>query len=184
MKKIILLGFLTLSMSLMAQKKTTMDNTIYQFSVKDLSGQEFDFKTLKGKKIMLVNTASECGFTPQYKDLQALYEQYQDEDFVIVGFPANNFGKQEPGSDEEIATFCEANYGVTFPMMSKISVKGDDMHPVYAFLTQKAENGFKDSEVKWNFQKYLIDENGKVVRVLPSATLPTDKSITDWITED
>ncbi|SEA76059.1 glutathione peroxidase [Psychroflexus halocasei] len=181
MKKIILLSFLMLSLNTIAQKKSDMKSTIYQFTVEDLSGQKFDFENLKGKKIMLVNTASKCGFTPQYKDLQALYEKYQKDDFVIIGFPANNFGQQEPGSDEEIATFCEANYGVTFPMMSKISVKGKDMHPVYQFLTQKEKNDFQDSEVKWNFQKYLIDENGKVVRVLPSATSPMDESITNWI---
>ncbi|MDU8886346.1 glutathione peroxidase [Yeosuana sp. MJ-SS3] len=154
---------------------------IYQFTVKDLSGNDFDFASLKGKKIMVVNTASECGLTPQYENLQELYEVFGDQNFTIVGFPANNFGSQEPGSNEQIATFCKQNYGVTFPMMSKISVKGDDMHDVYHFLTKKDRNGFQDSEVDWNFQKYLINENGEVVRVVSPKTLPIDESIIDWI---
>lgn len=155
--------------------------TIYQFKVTDLYGEAFDFSSLKGKKIMVVNTASECGLTPQYKDLQAIYEKYKDKNFVIVGFPANNFGSQEPGSNKEIATFCEQNYGVTFPMMSKISVKGNDMHEVYQFLTQKSKNGLEDSEVQWNFQKYLINEKGELDKVISPRTLPTDASIINWI---
>ena len=158
----------------------TIEN-LHQFKVKTLADDDFDFAALKGKKVMIVNTASKCGLTPQYKDLQALYDTYKDEDFVIVGFPANNFGKQEPGSNKEIEEFCEQNYGVSFPMMSKISVKGDDMHPIYQFLTQKGKNGFEDSEVQWNFQKYLIDENGKVVKIIPPKTLPTDESVISWI---
>jgi glutathione peroxidase len=154
---------------------------IYQFKVKDLSGNEFDFSTLKGKKILIVNTASECGLTPQYKDLQSIYEKYKDKNFVIVGFPANNFGSQEPGNNQEIATFCQKNYGVTFPMMSKISVKGKDMDAVYQFLTQKAKNGLQDSEVDWNFQKYLINENGELEKVLSPRVLPTDPEILGWI---
>jgi glutathione peroxidase len=141
----------------------TKVETIYQFKVKDLYGKEFDFSTLKGKKILIVNTASECGLTPQYKDLEAIYEKYKDKNFVIVGFPANNFGSQEPGSNEEIAKFCKSNYGVTFPMMSKVSVKGKDMTEIYQFLTQKGKNGLQDSEVEWNFQKYLVDENGHLI---------------------
>jgi len=154
---------------------------IYQFKVSDLYGSEFDFSSLKGKKVMVVNTASECGLTPQYADLQKLYDQYKDQDFVIVGFPANNFGGQEPGSDEQIASFCKENYGVTFPMMSKISVKGDDKHQVYQFLTEKSKNGLQDSEVAWNFQKYLIDGNGELAMVIEPRTLPTDPSIVKWI---
>ncbi len=154
---------------------------IYQFKVTDLYGSEFDFSTLKGKKLMVVNTASECGLTPQYEDLQKLYDLYKDKDFVIVGFPANNFGGQEPGSDAQIAAFCKENYGVTFPMMSKISVKGSDMHEVYKFLTEKSKNGLQDSEVAWNFQKYLIDENGELAMVVEPRTLPTDESIVSWI---
>lgn len=155
--------------------------TIYQFKVKDLYGKEFDFASLKGKKILIVNTASECGLTPQYKDLEAIYEKYKDLNFVIVGFPANNFGAQEPGSNEQIAKFCEMNYGVTFPMMSKISVKGNDMDKVYQFLTQKSRNGLQDSEVEWNFQKYLINEKGELVKVLSPRVLPTDDAIVGWI---
>jgi len=154
---------------------------IYQFKVKTLTDDDFDFSSLKGKKIMVVNTASKCGLTPQYKDLQALFDTYKEENFVIVGFPANNFAKQEPGTNAEIAEFCQLNYGVSFPMMAKISVKGKDMHPMYQFLTQKSKNGFKDSEVSWNFQKYLIDENGNLVQVIAPKTLPTDESIVSWI---
>ena len=155
--------------------------TIYQFKVKDLYGKEFDFASLKGKKILVVNTASECGLTPQYKDLEAIYEKYKDLNFIIVGFPANNFGAQEPGSNEQIAKFCEMNYGVTFPMMSKISVKGNDMDNVYKFLTQKSKNGLQDSEVEWNFQKYLINEQGELAKVLSPRVLPTDAAIVGWI---
>jgi glutathione peroxidase len=157
--------------------------TIYQFKVKDLYGEEFDFASLKGKKILIVNTASECGLTPQYKDLEAIYKKYKDKNFVIVGFPANNFGAQEPGSNEQIAKFCEMNYGVTFPMMSKVSVKGEDKDKVYQFLTQKSKNGLQDSEVEWNFQKYLINEKGELVKVLSPRVLPTDADIVGWINE-
>ncbi|WP_298119170.1 glutathione peroxidase [Flavobacterium sp.] len=155
--------------------------TIYQFKVKDLEGNEFDFATLKGKKILVVNTASKCGLTPQYKDLEAIYNQYKNNNFVIVGFPANNFGQQEPGSNKEIGEFCSRNYGVTFPMMSKISVKGKDMNEVYQFLTQKAKNGLQDSEVEWNFQKYLINEKGELEKVVAPNVLPTDDEIVNWI---
>lgn len=155
--------------------------TIYDFKVKDLADNEFDFATLKGKKVLIVNTASECGLTPQYEQLQAIYEKYQNSNFVIVGFPANNFGAQEPGTNEQISTFCKKNYGVTFPMMAKISVKGSDIHPIYQFLTQKAKNGLQDSEVQWNFQKYLIDENGHLVKVISPRTLPTATEIINWI---
>jgi glutathione peroxidase len=130
---------------------------------------------------MIVNTASKCGYTPQYKDLEALYKEFKDKGFVIIGFPANNFASQEPGTNKEIATFCKQNYGVSFPMMSKISVKGNDMSEVYQFLTQKAKNGLKDSNVEWNFQKYLINEKGELVKVYYSKTLPTDPEIVNWI---
>jgi glutathione peroxidase len=161
----------------------TKTETIYQFKVTDLYGKEFDFSSLKGKKILVVNTASECGLTPQYKDLEAIYEKYQDKNFVIIGFPANNFGGQEPGNDSQIAQFCKMNYGVTFPMMSKISVKGEDKHEVYKFLTEKSRNGLQDSEVEWNFQKYLINEEGELVKVLSPRVLPTDAAIVGWINE-
>lgn len=162
-------------------EKTMEKQSIYQFKVTDLSGKEFDFASLKGKKILVVNTASKCGLTPQYENLQTIYDQYKDKNLVIVGFPANNFASQEPGTSEEIATFCEKNYGVTFPMMDKISVKGDDMAPIYHFLTEKSKNGLEDSEVQWNFQKYLIDENGHLAKVIDPKTLPTDPEIVDWI---
>ena len=161
--------------------KETQVKTIYDFKVKNLYGKEFDFASLKGKKILIVNTASECGLTPQYKDLEAIYKKYKDKNFVIVGFPANNFGSQEPGSNEQIAKFCQLNYGVTFPMMSKISVKGKDMTEIYQFLTQKSKNGLQDSEVEWNFQKYLINEEGELVKVLSPRVLPTDTAIVGWI---
>ncbi|MCL9808420.1 glutathione peroxidase [Flavobacterium luminosum] len=164
------------------QNSITMEKqTIYQFKVKDISGNEFDLASLKGKKVMIVNTASECGLTPQYEQLQEVYDQYKAKNFVIVGFPANNFGAQEPGSNEQIATFCKKNFGVTFPMMEKISVKGDDMHPLYQFLTQKAKNGLEDNEVQWNFQKYLINTKGELEKVVSPRTLPNDPSIIDWI---
>ena len=117
----------------------------------------------------------------QYKDLEAIYKKYNDKNFVIIGFPANNFGSQEPGSNKDIAAFCQQNYGVTFPMMSKISVKGKDMNEIYQFLTQKSKNGLQDSDVEWNFQKYLINEKGELVKVLSPRVLPTDQEIIDWI---
>lgn len=164
---------------------TAQDNmekqSIYQFTVNDIEGNSFSFKDLAGKKIMVVNTASKCGLTPQYKQLEEVYEKYKDQNFIIVGFPANNFLSQEPGNDSEIATFCERNYGVTFPMMSKISVKGDDMHEVYQFLTQKSKNGVADSEVEWNFQKYLLNEKGELEMIISPRTLPNDEKIINWI---
>jgi glutathione peroxidase len=158
-----------------------MKQSIYTFKVQDIEGKEFDFASLKGKKIMVVNTASKCGLTPQYKDLQALYVEYKDKGLVIIGFPANDFMKQEPGSNEEIGAFCQKNYGVTFPMMSKITVKGNEMHPIYQFLTQKAKNGLEDSEVEWNFQKYLLNEKGELEKVMSPRTNPNDKEILEWL---
>ncbi len=157
------------------------ESSFYDFKVKTLEGADFDLSTLKGKKVMVVNTASKCGFTPQYKDLEELYEQYQG-DFVIIGFPANNFMNQEPGSATDIRKFCTENYGVTFPMMEKISVKGKDMHPLYKWLTTKAENGVMDSDVKWNFQKYLIDEKGTLIDVVYSKDKPSSDKVIAWIT--
>jgi glutathione peroxidase len=157
-------------------------NSFYDFKVKTLEGDAFDFASLKGKKVMVVNTASKCGLTPQYKELEELYKTFGPENFVIIGFPANNFMGQEPGTAEQIREFCEQNYGVTFLMMEKISVKGNDMHPVYQWLTQKAKNGKEDSDVKWNFQKYLIDEKGELMKVIPPRTKPLDEEIVNWIT--
>jgi len=152
----------------------------YDFKVKTLEGADFDFSTLKGKKVMVVNTASKCGNTPQYKDLEEMYEKY-GSDLVIIGFPANNFANQEPGTASDIRKFCTENYGVTFPMMEKISVKGDDMHPLYKWLTSKDKNGVMDSEVKWNFQKYLIDENGKLVDMLNPKDKPSSEKVMAWL---
>jgi len=153
----------------------------YDFTVKDIQGNDFDLSQLKGKKVLVVNTASKCGLTPQYEQLEALYKTYGGETFTIVGFPANNFAGQEPGSNSEILEFCEQNYGVSFPMMSKISVKGDDMHPLYQWLTQKSKNGKMDSKVSWNFQKDLIDENGKLVDMVKPKVKPDDPKIINWI---
>ncbi|MGE5406346.1 MAG: glutathione peroxidase [Methanosarcina sp.] len=176
-KTCLLLFFIMLSVNSFSQQKN-----FYDFKAKTLEGKDFDFSTLKGKKVMVVNTASKCGNTPQYKQLEALYEQYKDE-LVIVGFPANNFGSQEPGTNDEIRKFCTDNYSVTFPMMQKISVKGDDMDPIYKWLTSKSMNGVMDSEVKWNFQKYLIDENGKLVAVIEPKEKPDSGKVLAWLSE-
>jgi glutathione peroxidase len=156
--------------------------SFYDYTVEDIEGNSFDLSQLKGKKVMVVNVASKCGLTPQYKELQAIYDEYGKDDFVIIGFPANNFLSQEPGSNEEIASFCEKNYGVSFPMMAKISVKGKDIHPLYQFLTTKEQNGVSDSEVSWNFQKYLINERGELVKMMSPRTKPNDAEIIEWIT--
>jgi glutathione peroxidase len=155
--------------------------TLYDFKTKTIDGKDFDLATLKGKKVLIVNTASKCGNTPQYKVLEDLYQKYGGEKFVIIGFPANNFMGQEPGTNDEIKQFCQLNYGVTFPMMSKISVKGKDMDPLYHWLTEKALNGKMDSNVKWNFQKYLVDEQGKLVDTVDPKTSPESDQIVNWI---
>lgn len=166
----------------LTQKEENMSaESIYNFTVEDINGKPFEFENLKGKKLMIVNTASKCGLTPQYKELQALYEEYKNQNFVIVAFPANDFMSQEPGTNEEIIAFCEKNYGVTFPVMSKISVKGNNMHPVYQFLTQKSKNGVQDSEVEWNFQKYLINESGTLEKVISPRVSPQEESVVNWI---
>lgn len=177
-RNISLFTMLLISVSLVAQS-----SGFYDFKVKTLEGQEFDFSTLKGKKVMVVNVASKCGLTPQYKDLEEVYEKYQSDNFVIIGFPANNFMNQEPGTATEIRKFCTDNYGVSFPIMEKISVKGDDMHPVYQWLTSKSKNGVRDSEVSWNFQKYLIDEKGNLIEVIPPKEKPTSDKVIAWISE-
>jgi glutathione peroxidase len=190
--KLIISTFLLLAFTACGQTKNAQNNensssmntpkeSIHQFTVTDIDGKSFDFKSLKGKKIMVVNTASKCGLTPQYEKLEALYQKYKNSNFVIVGFPANDFMGQEPGTNEEIATFCKKNYGVSFSMMEKISVKGSDIHPVYQFLTEKSKNGLEDNSVQWNFQKYLIDENGYLVKVVSPRTSPDDQEITNWL---
>jgi len=154
--------------------------TLYDFKVPALDGSTIDFSKFKGKKILIVNTASECGYTPQYADLQKLYEAHKSN-LVIVGFPANNFGGQEPGSNTEIKEFCKKNYGVTFPMAGKVSVKGDDIHPLFKWLTTKSENGVTDAEIKWNFTKFLLDEKGKLIAVFPSKVNPNSEEITKYL---
>lgn len=164
-----------------AKTKELMGKTIYDYKVDALEeGKTINFADFKGKKILVVNTASECGFTPQYADLEKLYEEYKDQ-LVIVGFPANNFGGQEPGTNVEIGAFCQKNFGVTFPMAAKVSVKGDDTAPIFKFLTEKQLNGVKDSKILWNFTKFLIDENGKLVDSFVSNVKPTDEAITKYL---
>ncbi|MDY0099028.1 MAG: glutathione peroxidase [Bacteroidales bacterium] len=158
----------------------TQESGFYSFKVKTLEGDDFDMSALKGKKVMIVNTASKCGFTPQYKDLEELYERYGDK-IEIIGFPANNFANQEPGTAEEIRQFCSSKFGVTFPLMEKISVKGNDIHPLYQWLTMKSKNGVMDSEVKWNFQKYLVDEKGNLTDVLYSIEKPGSEKVINWL---
>jgi glutathione peroxidase len=151
----------------------SLTSDFYSFRMKTLDGKDVDFSQYKGKKVLLVNTASECGYTPQYEDLQQLHEAHGN-DVVILGFPANNFGGQEPGSNEEIASFCQKNYGVTFPMFEKISVVGDDRHPLYNWLQQNAPN---QEEPAWNFSKYLVDEEGRVIGFYPSKVKPMDEQL-------
>ena len=151
--------------------------SIYDFKVEGLSGGTIDFSAFKGKKILIVNTASKCGYTPQYEGLEKLYETYKDK-LVIVGFPANNFGGQEPGTNTEIQEFCKKNYGVSFPMAAKVSVKGDDIASIYKWLCNKSENGVLDAEIKWNFGKFLLDENGKLLEYFPSKVTPMSEEIT------
>jgi glutathione peroxidase len=158
-------------------------NSFYNFTVEDIQGNEYALAQLKGKKVLVVNTASKCGFTPQYEGLEKLYREYGGENFVILGFPSNDFMRQEPGTNEEIATFCSIKYDVSFPMMSKISVKGKHMHPLYKWLTSASENGLENSKVSWNFQKYLIDENGKLVGHFSPKKKPESPEIIAWITE-
>lgn len=156
--------------------------SIYDFKVASLNGGSIDFAQYKGKKILIVNTASRCGFTPQYAALEKLYKANKDK-LVIVGFPANNFAGQEPGSNEEISAFCQKNYGVTFPMAAKISVKGEDKAPIYQWLTEKNYNGYEDSKVKWNFQKYLLNEQGKLVAVFASDVKPDSPEMLEAISK-
>ena len=182
MLKKILITLLSI-MTLTLNSQTSVDNSIHQFKVADIYGNIFDFSQLKGKKVMIVNTASKCGLTYQYEALQKLYSQFKDLNFVIVGFPSNDFLWQEPGSNDEIIDFCEQNYGVTFPMMSKITVKGTKKHPIYQFLTQKSKNNYKDSRVTWNFQKYLVNKQGRVEKIISPRTRPDSEEIVSWITD-
>ncbi len=150
--------------------------SIYEFKVESLDGGTIDFSQFKGKKLLIVNTASKCGYTPQYEELEKLYETYREK-LVIVGFPANNFGGQEPGTNSEIKEFCKKNYGVTFPMAAKVSVKGEDIAPIYQWLCNKAENGVMDAEIKWNFGKFLLDEKGTLLAYFPSKVKPMSEEV-------
>jgi glutathione peroxidase len=183
MKKILFASFSLILLSFIIPFSTTntmKPNTIYKFKVTSLDGGSIDFSTFKGKKILVVNTASKCGFTPQYAQLEDLYQKYSDK-LVIVGFPANNFGSQEPGSNEEIKSFCTKNYGVTFPMAAKVSVKGDDIAPIYKWLTEKSENGVMDADIKWNFTKFLLNENGVLIAKFDSKVTPLSDEIVGYL---
>jgi glutathione peroxidase len=182
------MNFMTFTMLLLCKfffffappKTQDIPASIYDFKVEGLTGGTIDFAKFKGRKILIVNTASECGNTPQYTELEAMYEKYKGK-LVIVGFPANDFGAQEPGSNKEIAEFCHKNYSVTFPMASKITVKGNDKAPIYVWLTNKKYNNLKDSDVKWNFQKYLINEQGELVAVFAPGMKPSNPEIVSAI---
>ena len=173
---ILILAGMTVATLSFAQKQS-----IYDFKVKDIDGKEVDLHKYKGKKLLIVNTASECGYTPQYKELEWLYTHYKDSNLVILGFPCNDFSGQEPGTEKEIKAFCTKNYGVTFPMMAKISVKGKECAPIYDWLQHKSGNGVQDNDVKWNFNKFMISEDGSFQGYLPSKILPNDRVIIDWI---
>lgn len=175
--KAITLFILTLSFVFMTPSK---NKSVHDFKVKNIEGKEISLNTYKGKKMLIVNVASKCGYTPQYKELEELSKKYADK-LVVLGFPANNFGGQEPGSNDEIKTFCQSNYGVSFPMFSKISVVGKDQHELYTFLSSKDLNGTTGDAPKWNFCKYLVDENGKVLKFFPSSIKPLSKEITDLL---
>ncbi|TXE02822.1 glutathione peroxidase [Algoriphagus aquimarinus] len=193
MKNLVFLGCLLLLVSAYSISKThesqpkviystedTMAKSFYEFKMKDLNGKEVDFSSFKGKKIMVVNVASKCGYTPQYEALQKLYSEHSDK-LVILGFPANNFGGQEPGSNEEIQTFCSENYGVTFPMFEKVSVKGFDKHPLFRWLSDATMNGWNNEEPSWNFCKYILNEKGELIKFFPSKVEPLDQEIIDLI---
>jgi glutathione peroxidase len=175
---IILFSALGIILSSSTSKTSDIPATpnLYEISINSLMGEPINLSDFKGKKILFVNVASKCGYTPQYKDLQALSEKYKDQ-LVVIGVPCNQFGGQEPGEKEEIAAFCEKNYGVSFLMTEKVDVIGDNQHPLYTWLTQKEQNSIEDSSVKWNFQKYLIDENGQYLNLFASGVKPLDKAI-------
>jgi glutathione peroxidase len=158
------------------ETEVTAMTTFHDFKMTSIEGEEIDFSKYKGKKVLLVNVASKCGYTPQYEDLQALHEKYGDK-VEVLGFPANNFGGQEPGTNEEIADFCKKNFGVDFQMFEKISVKGEDKHPLYQWLSSKDQNGWNDQEPTWNFCKYLINENGELVKFFASGVNPFDDAL-------
>ena len=157
-------------------KSMSAPNNLYDIKIDSLQGKPIDLSHYKGKKILFVNVASKCGFTPQYRGLQELYDEYQDK-LMVIGVPCNQFGRQEPGTSNEIEEFCQVNYGVSFLITEKVDVKGSQQHPLYSWLTQKSNNGKKNSSVKWNFQKYLVDEDGQLIDYYYSLTKPTSKKI-------
>lgn len=160
---------------------TLSTTSIYDFKVPGLTGGTIDFSQFKGKKILIVNTASKCGNTPQYADLEKLYEKYKNK-LVIVGFPANNFGQQEPGTNSEINEFCKKNYGVSFPMAAKVSVKGDDIDPLFKYLVNEAHKmGMQEPVIKWNFTKFLVDEHGKLITVIDNRVNPMSEEVTKYL---
>lgn len=160
---------------------TPKEKSMYEFAMKDIDGNNVKLDAYKGKVVMIVNTASKCGLTPQYEGLQALYDKYKDKGFVILGFPANNFMGQEPGTEKEIKDFCTLKYKVSFPMFAKISVKGTDQHPFYTFLTNKESNPGMDGDITWNFEKFVVDKSGKVIARFSPKTTPDDPKITETI---
>lgn len=164
-------------LSIFSSGKAQNSPSIHHLSYTSIGGDSIDLKSYEGKFILFVNVASECGFTSQYEDLEKLSKKFQDQ-LVVIGFPCNQFGGQEPGSEDEIQSFCQANYGVSFPLSSKIDVKGKSQHSIYAWLTDKAENGNSSSSVKWNFQKYLVDPEGKLINYYYSFTKPLSDKIT------
>lgn len=175
--------FLLALLALLIKSPMMGQTSFYDFKVEDIQGKEYDLGQLKGKKVLVVNTASKCGFTPQYEGLERIYRKYGGEDFVILGFPSNDFLRQEPGSNEEIATFCSTRYEVSFPMMSKISVKGKEKHPLYRWLTSASENGVENSKVSWNFQKYMIEADGSLAGHFSPKLKPESEEIIAWITK-
>jgi len=177
--------YLTLFLGLfIALQLNAQTGSLHEFSARTIKGELFEFSSLKGKKVIIVNTASECALTPQFKKLQELYEEYGGDDFEIIGFPCNDFGKQEPAGNEVIYEFCTLKYGVTFQMMEKISIKGENPHPIYKWLISSEENGTLDAKVSWNFQKFMIDENGQVIDFLAPLKSVQNKRVIEWLNED
>ncbi len=184
MKKIIITLLYIIFITTISNSQEKEYLNLFDFKVTDIDGKKFDFEDLRGHKVMVVNVASNCGFTPQYKELQELYDAYKHKKFTIIGIPSNDFKNQEPGSNKEIKEFCTNSYSITFPLMEKTIVKGDSIAPLYSWLTKKEENGVFNQEVTWNFQKYLIDRNGNLVKVLMPKESPKDKIVLDWLEGD
>ena len=183
LKSILLVHFGLTLMFLPPLQELKAQQSFYDFKVVDVHGFEFDLAQLHGKKVLIVNTASTCALTPQYEGLQNLYMKYGGDDFILLAFPSNDFGKQEPGSNKEIAAFCSTEYEISFPVMAKIKIKGDEKHPLYKWLTEASENGVEDSKVSWNFQKYMIDEKGQLLGHADPWKKPDCRKIRTWLEE-